>query len=190
MQVRWLIPLGAAAAATAQVAYATQYLSVEQAQRAAFAGASEFRALPPIDASTATSLAAPAGWSPHVFEARADGKSLGWLIVDQVIGKSELITYALALDAAGGVISVEVLEYRESHGGEIRMPAWRKQFVGKTPADAGALGGEIKNISGATLSCRHLTEGVQRLLKLYKSTLSQPNKPSPPTASSSGEKVG
>jgi len=171
MQVRWLIPLGTAAAATAQVAYATQYLSVEQAQRAAFASASEFRALPAVDAARATSLGAPAGWSPHVFEARADGKTLGWMLVDQVIGKSELITYAVALDASGEVISVDVLEYRESHGGEIRMPAWRKQFIGKTPADAGALGGEIKNISGATLSCRHLTEGVQRLLRLYDSAL-------------------
>ncbi len=167
MQVRWLIPIGAAAAATAQVAYATQYLSVEQAQRSAFAGASEFRALPPPDNAIAGGLKAPPGWSPRIFEARAEAKTLGWLVVDQVIGKSELITYALALDAAGAVISVEVLEYRESHGGEIRMPAWRKQFVGKAPADADALGGEIKNISGATLSCRHLTEGVRRLLKLY-----------------------
>lgn len=187
MQVRWLIPLGAAAAATAHVAYATQYLSVEQAQRAAFASASEFRALPAIDTAIATSLGAPAGWSPRIFEARADSKTLGWLVVDQVIGKSELITYALALDPAGAVISVEVLEYRESHGGEIRMPAWRKQFVGKTSADAGALGGEIKNISGATLSCRHLTEGVQRLLKLYARALKTEPSPSPRAA---GERVG
>lgn len=186
MHVRWLIPLGTAAAATAQVAYATQYLSVEQAQRAAFATATEFRTLPQLDASVAASLAAPVGWSPRIFEARAADKSLGWLMIDQVIGKSELITYALALDPAGAVISVEVLEYRESHGGEIRMPAWRKQFVGKTPADASALGGEIKNISGATLSCRHLTEGVQRLLKLHERLLQ--SRPSLPTAS--GERAG
>jgi hypothetical protein len=171
MQVRWLVPLGVAAAASAQVAYATQYLSVEQAQRAAFAGASEFRALPAPDAAIAASLGAPAAWSPRIFEARAAEQSLGWLIVDQVIGKSELITYALALDPAGKVLSVEVLEYRESHGGEIRMPAWRKQFVGKTPDDAATLAGEIRNISGATLSCRHLTEGVQRLIKLYSAVL-------------------
>ena len=187
MQVRWLIPLGAAAAATAQVAYATQYLSVEQAQRAAFAGASEFRALPQLDASIAAAFTAPAGWSPRIFEARAADQALGWVIVDQVIGKSELITYALALDTAGKVISVEVLEYRESHGGEIRMPAWRKQFVGKMPADASALGGEIKNISGATLSCRHLTEGVQRLLKLYERALKPESSPSPRAA---GERAG
>ena len=172
MRARWLIPTGAlvggAVAGTfAQVAYATQYLSVEQAQRAAFPQASEFRAVAAPDAKLAASVGAAAGWSPRIWQARTADARQGWLIVDQVLGKSELITYALALDAAGAVISVEVLEYRESHGGEIRMPAWRHQFVGKTAKESGELTREIKNISGATLSCRHLTEGVQRLLKLY-----------------------
>jgi len=172
MHARWLIPTGAivgtAVAGTfAQVAYATQYLSVEQAQRAAFPQATEFRAVQAPDAKLAASVGAAAGWSPRIWQARAADQGQGWLIVDQVLGKSELITYALALDAAGVVISIEVLDYRESHGGEIRMPAWRHQFVGKTAKDSGELTREIKNISGATLSCRHLTEGVQRLLKLY-----------------------
>lgn len=171
MHVRWLIPVGAAAASVAQIAYATQYMTVQQAQTAAFATASEFHAVPAPDAATASALGAAAGWSPQIFQARVGDKSLGWLIVDQVIGKSELITYALALDDNGTVISVEVLDYRESHGSEIRLPAWRKQFVGKSATDAPALSGGIKNISGATLSCRHLTEGVQRLLKLYKIAL-------------------
>ena len=169
MQVRWLIPLGAVAAS--QAAFATQYMTVQQAQQEAFAGAGEFRAMSPPDAATLASIGAPAGWSPQLFEARAGDKRLGWLIVDQVIGKSEAITYALALDAVGSVILLEVLEYRESHGGEVRMPAWRKQFVGKTASDAAGLGREIKIISGATLSCRHLTEGVQRLLKLHQLAL-------------------
>ncbi|HEX7915772.1 FMN-binding protein, partial [Rudaea sp.] len=169
MQIRWLIPLGAAAAS--QAAFATQYLSVQQAQQEAFPAAGEFRAAPAPDAATAASIGAPAGWAPQIFEARAGEKKLGWLIVDQVIGKSEAITYALALDAAGAVVSLEVLEYRESHGGEVRMPAWRKQFVGKTAGEAAALNREIKIISGATLSCRHLTEGVQRLLRLYEIAL-------------------
>lgn len=169
MQVRWLIPIGATVAA--QAAFATQYLSVQQAQQEAFPGADEFRAAPTPDAATAASIGAPAGWAPQIFEAHAGGKKLGWLIVDQVIGKSEAITYALALDTTGAVVSLEVLEYRESHGGEVRMPAWRKQFVGKTAGEAATLNREIKIISGATLSCRHLTEGVQRLLRLYATAL-------------------
>jgi|SRR5450755_187472 len=174
MHANWLIPTGAVLtglSAVTQVAYATQYMTVEQAQRAAFPQATEFRALAAPDAAVAASLGATGGWSPRIFEARTGDRRLGWLIEDQVIGKSELITYALALDPAGVVISVDVLDYRESHGGEIRLPAWRRQFAGKTGADPVTLNKDIKNISGATLSCRHLTEGVQRLLKLYNATL-------------------
>jgi Na+-translocating ferredoxin:NAD+ oxidoreductase RnfG subunit len=171
MRARWLIPTGALVGSFAHVAYATQYLSVEQAQRAAFPQATEFRAVEASDAKLAASVGAAAGWSPRIWQARTAEARQGWLIVDQVLGKSELITYALALDAAGAVISIEVLDYRESHGSEIRLPAWRRQFVGKTAKESGELTREIKNISGATLSCRHLTEGVQRLLKLYELSL-------------------
>ena len=167
MHARWLIPTGALVGTFAHVAYATQYLSVEQAQRAAFPQATEFRSVPAPDAKLAASVGAAAGWSPRLWQARAADQAQGWLVVDQVLGKSELITYALALDSAGAVLSLEILDYRESHGGEIRMPAWRHQFVGKSAKDSGELTREIKNISGATLSSRHLTEGVQRLLKLY-----------------------
>jgi Na+-translocating ferredoxin:NAD+ oxidoreductase RnfG subunit len=145
-------------------------MTVEQAQRAAFPDATEFQPAP-LAADAASAVAAPQGWSPQIWRASHDGKGLGWLLVDQVIGKSELITYAVALDANGAVISVEILDYRESHGGEIRLAGWRKQFVGKTDADPVELNRDIRNISGATLSCRHVTEGVQRLLKLYKIAL-------------------
>ena len=172
MHARWLIPTGALVGTAvtgtfAQVAYATQYLSVEQAQRAAFPQATEFCVVDGPDAKVAASLGGATGWSPRIWQARAADQRQGWLIVDQVLGKSELITYALALDSAGAVLSLEILDYRESHGGEIRMPAWRHQFVGKTAKESGELTRQIKNISGATLSSRHLSEGVQRLLKLY-----------------------
>ena len=170
MRVHWLLPFAVVSAPVAQVVYAAQYMTVDQAQRAAFPDATEFQPTP-SGADAASAVAAPQGWSPGIWRALHDGKGLGWLLVDQVIGKSELITYAVALDAKGVVISVEILDYRESHGGEIRLAGWRKQFVGKTDADPVQLNKDIRNVSGATLSCRHVTEGVQRLLKLYKVAL-------------------
>ena len=165
MHVRWLIPVGVGAASVAQIAHATQYLTVEQAQRAAFPQATAFE---PVRANfDAAALGAQAGWSPQVWQVRDGAKVLGWFFADAVIGKSEAIDYALALDANGVVIALEVLQYRESHGSEVRMAPWRKQFMGKTARDAVVLNEDIKNISGATLSCRHLTEGVHRLLKLH-----------------------
>lgn len=170
MNVRWLLPLGLVATPVAHVAFAAQYMTVEQAQRAAFPDASNFT-VRALDGASLVALGAPQGWTPRIWRARAGERDLGWLIVDQVIGKSELITYAVALDLNGAVQSVEVLDYRESHGGEIRLAGWRKQFVGKTGSDPVELNKDIKNISGATLSCRHVTEGVQRLLKVYNAAL-------------------
>jgi Na+-translocating ferredoxin:NAD+ oxidoreductase RnfG subunit len=45
------------------------------------------------------------------------------------------------------------------------------QFAGKTAADPLRLDGDIKNISGATLSCRHITDAVKRLLATYEVAL-------------------
>ena len=173
----WLLPGALAALPAYHAAYAVQYMSVAEAQKAAFADASEFASVTldraALDAAmkAVPESALGAGWSPQVFAAKKDDATEGWLIVDQVIGKAEAITYALALDANGAVTRLEVLEYRETHGGEIRLAPWRKQFVGKTAADPVRLDADIHNISGATLSCRHVADGVRRLLSLYAHAL-------------------
>ena len=90
-----------------------------------------------------------------------------WLFVDQVIGKHEFITYALAVGGDGAVAGFEVLEYLESYGGEVQRPSWRAQFYGRSLANSVLrLGKDIDNISGATLSSRNLTDGIRKLLLL------------------------
>ncbi len=96
----------------------------------------------------------------------ADGQLLGYAVVDDVLGKARPITYLLAVDAAGTVLGVEVLVYRESHGHEISREAFRRQFIGKDEADRPKLDGDIRNISGATISCPAITDGVADLLDL------------------------
>lgn len=116
----------------------------------------------------ARALAAPGGvpkMGPlRTIEARQGDAVLGRVIVDSVLGKFEQIDYAVAVDATGKVLAIEILTYREGHGGEVRLPAWRNQFVGKTAADPMKIGSDIANISGATLSCAHITDGVRRLV--------------------------
>jgi Na+-translocating ferredoxin:NAD+ oxidoreductase RnfG subunit len=87
--------------------------------------------------------------------------------VDQVVGKHEFITWALGINADGSVKDVEILDYRETYGAEVRDAKWRAQFVGKVHGSELRLNRDIRNISGATLSCRHLTDGVKRLLATY-----------------------
>jgi len=92
----------------------------------------------------------------------------GVLMVDQVIGKHEFIDYAVAISTNGTVLQVEILEYREHYGGEVRQPKWRDQFRGKSARDPLKIGGDVYNITGATLSCRHVTEGVKKLLAIFE----------------------
>ena len=96
---------------------------------------------------------------------------VGYFIIDEVYGKHEYITYAVALEADGRVRQIEILVYRESYGYEIRNPAWRAQFIGKKHGDPVSLDEDIKNISGATMSCRHISQGVKRLLATYDEML-------------------
>ncbi len=59
------------------------------------------------------------------------------------------------------------MDYRESYGFEIRKPDWRQQFTGKRKGDELELDEDIRNVSRATLSCRHITDGVRRLLASF-----------------------
>ncbi len=95
----------------------------------------------------------------------------GWFLVDEAVGKHEFIPFALAIDNKGAVKSVEILEYREAYGSQIRDSKWRGQFAGKHAGDKLLLGKDIQNISGATLSCRHITDAVKRLLSTYEVVL-------------------
>ncbi|MEO7564758.1 MAG: FMN-binding protein [Sphingomicrobium sp.] len=154
-------------------AHATTYLTVAQAQRQMFPAASGFVDRS-VDFTSAQrkEIARTSGTSAprrqRLYEARGGGGRMGWLIIDQVLGKHEMITYALALAPDGAVRSVEILDYRETYGGEIRGAAWRRQFAGKRAGQSLKLGKDIQNISGATLSSSHVTDGIRRLLVTYQ----------------------
>lgn len=167
-----LVPVACVALAPTS-AFAVDYMTPAQAERAMFADADAFvtREIA-LDAAQLAQLAASgvrprsAHWTVRV--AQRSGAPIGFVVVDDVIGKFELITYAVAIGTDGAVRDVEVLSYRESHGHEIRLPAWRRQFVGKTSASALRVGDDIANISGATLSCNHVTDGVRRIVTLVE----------------------
>lgn len=95
----------------------------------------------------------------------------GWFILDQIIGKHENIDMAFALTAEGKVKGLEILTYRETYGFEVQNPKWRAQFHGRDASEVLKLDKQIKNISGATLSCRHITDGVSRLTHTWEQVL-------------------
>ena len=106
--------------------------------------------------------------NPSIAIAKSKEKILGLIFIDDVVGKHEFITYAAAVDPEGRVLGIEIMTYRETHGGEIRQESWRKNFKGKILSDPFKLDKDVPNITGATLSCRNVLDGVKRLLAIQQ----------------------
>jgi Na+-transporting NADH:ubiquinone oxidoreductase subunit NqrC len=163
-----LVITGLAILTTPIFAQAKIYVSTEQAQQILFPKKALSKA-PIIITDDLQEKLRSASSIRHPFKGdriwkTADG---GWFIVDEVVGKHEMITYAVALNSKGSVLGIEILEYVESYGYEVEQAQWRQQFVGKSAQDAIKLNQDIQNIGGATLSCKHLTDGVKRVTVFY-----------------------
>lgn len=152
---------------------AERYLTVEHAQKIAFPKASRFEVqtlrftgeqIQAIEEKSGVPVRAEGN---KVIYAYDDSHLLGVLFIDHVLGKHEIIDYSVAISPEGKVLGIEILEYRESYGHEIRNSKWRKQFIGKKSSSSLRLNGDIYNISGATMSCRHVTEGTKRVLATF-----------------------
>jgi Na+-translocating ferredoxin:NAD+ oxidoreductase RnfG subunit len=158
--LRWL---SGAVLATPALVQAAQYATLEDAARRSFPEATVFRELL-LEPGPQERRAAP--W--RMLVALKGDQKLGVVVADAVIGKFELIDYAVGIGADGKIRNVEILSYRESHGYEIKLPAWRAQFVGKGVDARLRIGEDIANISGATLSCTHVTDGVRRVVSMVE----------------------
>jgi hypothetical protein len=161
----------------ATVAVAADYLTVAQAQQAIFP---ESRAFEPVtlqlDDAQRRELAERAGpQPPHgrllVWRVLGESGALGIFFTDEVVGRQDFIDYALGIDADGTLRTPEIMSYRESHGGEIRNAAWRRQFARRRDGALLRNAIDIRNIAGATLSCEHVTAGVRYLTVLWQLAL-------------------
>ncbi len=175
---RYEIPgLFLAALLPAPMVVAADYLSVDAAQKAVYPEADGFQeVIVTQSAAKLQELLVRAGPQPphgviRIWSATRSGVLLGHVFVDEVIGRQNLITYAVGIDADGALRNLEIMSYRESHGAEVRNPAWRAQFDRHKDLDQVRFRTDIKNISGATLSSEHVTEGVRWLMALWQSAL-------------------
>lgn len=88
-----------------------------------------------------------------------------WLILDQVYGLNDVITYLVALTPDGVSKGIEVLVCAENFC-DLYTPEWRTQLAGKTigkwdPAK------EVQMVSGSTLSSVHVAEGVKKIVAIH-----------------------
>jgi len=165
------------ALATAGDVHAERYLSADEARKLAFPAADVVEELTVrFTPAESAAIEKKCGLKPRnagnrCLLARSGTNLLGVLVLDQVLGKHEMIDYAVAIAPDGKVLQVELLEYRESQGREVRSAKWRGQFKGKSPDSPLRLNKDIYNISGATISCRSVTEGVRRVLATFEVVL-------------------
>jgi hypothetical protein len=167
----WNILLAGLAAATpiALVAHAETYLSEDQACGVLFPGVRlklNLLELAPEEVKMVEKNSQERVLSPKLrLYQGPQGESL---FIDRVVGKHEFITYAVAVNPDGKVKGVEIMDYRETFGKQVRNKEWRDQFVGKDDTAPLRVDKDIKNISGATLSSVHVTNGVRRVLQTYE----------------------
>lgn len=102
------------------------------------------------------------------YVGKTEGRIDGYALIDEQVGKVQPITFVTRISPEGVVQAVEVMVYRESHGGDVASRRFLNQFKQKGLNSELRLHGDIINISGATLSSHALVVGVKRALVLWR----------------------
>lgn len=161
-------------ALSSTLAYATVYLTLDEALNLAFPDTDKIvKKKIYLDSKARGEIGEAAHQrideSSYEFYVGVKGdKPVAYMVVDNVIGKSEPITYMVVFTPEGAVKRVEVMVFREPQGGEVRHRAFLKQYEGKKLTDRLSVGEDIRNISGATLSTMSITAGVEKLLAVFQ----------------------
>ena len=94
-----------------------------------------------------------------------NGRSMGSMLIDNIIGKSFPITFMTVINTDGTVREIEIMVYREPQGWEVKYKSFRSQFYGK---DSSSDRRKVLSISGATLSVNAVKSGVYKAMAAYK----------------------
>lgn len=110
----------------------------------------------------------PSVWEPAyvVFTAKQHDRILGYGVIVEEIGKHRPITFIVGVQPDGKVAEVAVMVYREPYGGQVHHERFLAQYAGKTLRNPLLPYRDIRNITGATLSCHSIGRGVRKALAL------------------------
>jgi Na+-translocating ferredoxin:NAD+ oxidoreductase RnfG subunit len=113
------------------------------------------------------------------YRALLDGKCVGTAYFDTRKVRSKAQTLMIAVSPEGIVQRIEVLRFDEPR--EYRAPAkWLAQLPGKSLSDALKIKGEIRNLTGATLTAHATLHAVRETLAIHAELYPKPQpKPEP-----------
>ena len=123
LDIRWLAPVAIVAMVSADC-IAVPYMSFAQAL--IFPEAKEFVAAPMtitpeqiarIEKQSGVKVNSP---NQRVWLSQVDGKTIGWFIIDEVLGKKELLIYGVGINLDGSVRQIQIINYRENYGYEVK----------------------------------------------------------------------
>ena len=77
----------------------------------------------------------------YTWKILSKDSTIAYALLDNVIGKTQPISFLVILDGQADVQSVQVIKYRESHGGEVTNQNWLNQFINRN-AKSGYLPGK------------------------------------------------
>lgn len=111
------------------------------------------------------------------YRAMLHGKCVGTAYFDTRKVRSKAQTLMIAVNPEGVVQRIEVLRFDEPR--EYRAPAnWMAQFPGKSLSDALKIKGEVRNLTGATLTAHATLRAVRETLAIHAELYPKP-KPDP-----------
>jgi len=116
----------------------------------------------PIDQGAETSERAVGS---VVSEIRSPLGTLGYLIETKVVGRSGPFDIAVLFDEKRTVKRAMVVSYPWTHGRGVSRHSFTRQFEGKDPDDAIEVGTDIDAVTGATISCRAMAQGVRAAIQ-------------------------
>ena len=93
--------------------------------------------------------------------------TIAYAFLDNVIGKSMPITFMVILNIDGDIINANVIKYREAYGSEVGNKGWLRQFLNLNNNSGYNIGKEIDGISGATISVKSMSKGIQKIAAVY-----------------------
>lgn len=166
-------PIAAANAAAAQEAY-----------KAVFAEADSFEVLEGFDKNAATEEVVAAGYEDSIDDVQvakdASGAEIGYVVtVTAKDGSQSTITFSVGIQSDGTVNGYSVTSIAETPGLGMKVEdeSFYSQFEGKlvdafsVVKNAPASDSEIEAISGATISSKAITNGVNAALTYFRSEL-------------------
>ena len=110
------------------------------------------------------------------------GERTVWVLDE--IGKEQPITTGIQVDGRT-ITRVQVLQYRESRGGEVQRASFTSQFANARLVTGDELDRRIDGITGATMSVRALTRQARMALVLHDIVARAPAAGAPPAGTAS-----